>query len=229
VRLLNQTMTLGAINVTGPLARELLARAGLSDPPPYLGHLTALVAGVPCQIFRLSFTGELSYELHHPAEQSVKLWRTLLALGADLGIKPHGLEALLKLRLEKGHIIVGQDTDFDSTPRRLQHEWAVNLAKENFVGRQAVLRTNKIPLDKQLVGFEMEGDAPDEGAIIRYQGEFAGHVTSSTWSPLLGKSVMLGWLDFFNGELPQEVTIAGRPARRVATPFYDKEGHRARA
>jgi glycine cleavage system aminomethyltransferase T len=75
----------------------------------------------------------------------------------------------------------------------------------------------------------MDGDAPAEGTIIRHQGEFAGHVTSSTWSPVLGQAVILGWLDFINGELPQEVTIAGRPARRVATPFYDKEGHRARA
>lgn len=229
VRLLNQTMTLGAINVTGPLAKELLARAGLAEPPPYMGHTMGEVAGIECNVFRLSFTGELSYELHHPAQDSAKLWRTLLELGADLGIKPHGIETLLKLRLEKGHIIVGQDTDFDSTPRRIAHEWAVKLDKPEFIGRQAVIRTNKIPLDKQLVGFEMAGDAPIEGAVIRYNGQFAGHVTSSTWSPVLGKSVLLGWLDFFDDELPTEFTIDGRPAYRVATPFYDKEAGRARA
>lgn len=233
VHLLNATMSLGAINVTGPLAKDLLARAGLSSPPPYLGHLKATVAGVPCHIFRLSFTGELSYELHHPAEQSVALWRTLMKLGGDVGIKPHGLEALLKLRLEKGHIIVNQDTDFDSTPRRLHHEWAVKLEKDEFVGHQAVLRTNKVPLDKQLVGFEMDGPAPHEGAVIWRAGnsdnEFAGHITSSTWSPVLGKTVMLGWLYLVDGALPTEVTINGRPAHRVDVPFYDKEGSRARA
>jgi sarcosine oxidase subunit alpha len=228
VRLLNQTMSLGAINVTGPLAHELLARAGLSDPPPYLHHTTAAVAGVECKVFRLSFTGELSYELHHPAHRSVTLWRRLMALGADLGLKPHGIAALLKLRLEKGHIIVGQDTDFDSTPRRIGHEWAVKLDKDYFVGRQAVLRTNRLPLDRQLVGFEMAGEAPVEGAVIWHGQTCAGHVTSSTWSPRLGKAVMLGWLDFFDGELPLEVTIAGRPAQRVAPPFYDPEGSRAR-
>ncbi len=228
VRLLNQTMSLGAINVTGPLANELLARAGVTEPPPYMHHTVAPVAGIECKIFRLSFTGERSYELHHPAEHSVTLWRALTALGTDLGLKPHGIQALLKLRLEKGHIIVGQDTDFDSTPRRLAHEWAVKLDKAFFVGRQAVLRTNRLPLDRQLVGFVMAGEAPVEGAVIWHGQTYAGHVTSSTWAPSLGQAVMLGWLKRFDGELPAEVTIDGRPARRVATPFYDPEGNRAR-
>lgn len=228
VRLLNQTLSLGAINVTGPLAKELLARAGLTDPPKYMQHLNAVVAGVACRVYRLSFTGELSYELHHPAADSVQLWRALLALGADLGIKPHGIQVLLQLRLEKGHIIVGQDSDFDSTPRRVDMEWAIKLDKE-FVGRTAVLRTNKLPLDKQLVGLEMAGPAPFEGSVIYHGSEYAGYVTSSFTSPLLGKSVLLGWLRLFDNALPTEVTIDGRPAQRVAIPFYDKEGARARA
>jgi glycine cleavage system aminomethyltransferase T len=229
VHILQQTMSLGAINVTGPLAKRLLAKAGLDNPPGYMGHMRTTVAGVPCHVFRLSFTGELSFELHHPAEASVTLWQTLLELGQPFGIRPHGLETLLRLRLEKGHIIVGQDTDFDSTPRRIHHEWAVKLEKPDFIGRQAVLRTNKIPLDKLLVGLEMEGDAPIEGAVIWYDGQFAGHVTSSTWSPVLGKAVMLGWLHFFDDILPDVLTIDGRSAHRVSLPFYDKEASRARA
>ncbi|MCB9162417.1 MAG: (2Fe-2S)-binding protein, partial [Caldilineaceae bacterium] len=229
VRILNQTMALGALNVTGPLAAHLLARAGFTVPLRYMEHTDATVAGVPCRVFRLSFTGELSYELHHPAADAVTLWRRLMELGADLGVKPHGIDALLKLRLEKGHIIVGQDTDYDSTPRRIRHEWAVKLDKDDFVGRQAVVRTNKIPLDRQLVGLEMDGPAPLEGALI-YSGEaFAGYVTSSTWSPVLGKAVMLGWLELCDGALPETVTIDGRPARRVDPPFYDPESSRARA
>ncbi len=229
VRILNQTMTLGAINVTGPMANELLSRAGLTEPPKFMGHQMATIADVPCKIFRLSFTGELSYELHHPAEHSVKLWRALLDLGSDLGIKPHGLEALTALRLEKGHVIVGQDTDFDSTPRRIHHEWMVKLEKEYFIGRQALIRTNRIPLDKQLVGLEMDGEAAYEGATIWYGDEYAGYITSSFTSPLMQKGVMLGWLYLFDDELPTEVTINGRPAQRVAVPFYDKEASRARA
>lgn len=230
VRILHQTMSLGAINITGPLAKQLLAKAGLDNPPGWLGHLKTEVAGVPCQVFRLSFTGELSFELHHPAEHSVHLWRTLMDLGQEFGLRPHGLQALERLRLEKGHILVGQDTDFDSTPRRIQHEWAVKLDKPAFIGRHAVERTNKIPLDKLLVGLEMpNGPAPIEGAVIYYNGDFAGHVTSSTWSPVLNKVVMLGWLYYSDDILPEEVTIDGRLARRVPVPFYDKEASRARA
>ncbi len=229
VRLMNQTFSLGAINVTGPRAAELLARAGVHTPPRFLHHGQADVAGVPCRIYRLSFTGELSFELHHAAADSVRLWRALLSLGQDLGVRPHGLEALLKLRLEKGHLIVGQDTDFDSSLRRLGCEWAVRLDKPAFVGRQAVIRTNRLPLDRQLCGFEMDGDTPAEGATIWHGGELAGVVTSTTWSPTLGKSIMLGWLQLVNGVLPTDVTIDGRPARRVPTPFYDPEGRRARA
>ncbi len=229
VYIVNQTMALGAINVTGPLTTELLARAGLHTLPPYMGHTVATVAGVQCRIFRLSFTGELSYELHHSAADSATLWRRLLALGADLGIKPHGIETLLRLRLEKGHLIVGQDTDFDSTPRRIQHEWAVRMDKPDFVGKQAILRTNKLPLDRQLVAFEMAGGAPLEGSVIYHNGTYAGYVTSSFASPILGKTVMLGWLRTFNDELPVEVTVDSRPARRVEPPFYDPESRRARA
>ena len=219
-----------ARSTTGPLAKQLLAKAGLDNPPGWLAHSKAEVAGEPCHVFRLSFTGELSYELHHPAEHSVKLWRTLLELGQELGIRPHGLQALVRLRLEKGHILVGQDTDFDSTPRRIHHEWAVRLDKPDFIGRYAVIRTNRVPLDKLLVGLEMDSKpAPIEGAVIRYNGDFAGHITSSTWSPALNKVVMMGWLYHFDHVLPEEVTVDGRPARRVPVPFYDKEATRARA
>ena len=135
----------------------------------------------------------------------------------------------MKLRLEKGHIIVGQDTDFDSTPRRIHHEWMVKLDKTDFIGRNAIIRTNKVPLNRQLVGLEMAGTAPIEGAVIWRDGEYAGYVTSSSYSPVLGKSIMLGWLYLSDGNLPTDVTIDGRPAHRVPVPFYDPEGSRARA
>jgi glycine cleavage system aminomethyltransferase T len=229
VRILNQTSTLAAINVTGPLSNELLARAGLTEPPGYLRFGQSDVAGVSCQVYRLSFTGERSYELHHAATDSLKLWRALMALGRDLGIKPHGLEALLKLRLEKGHIIVGQDSDFDSTPRRLRHEWAVKLDKDRFVGRGAIIRTNKTAKDKELVGFECDGEPPAEGSIIWHRSEFAGQITSSSYSPVLGKGVMLGWLYVQDGSLPEELMADERSIQRAALPFYDREANRARA
>jgi sarcosine oxidase subunit alpha len=230
VRWLNATMSLGAINVTGPRATELMERAGLAGPLPMLRHTHAEIADVPCRVVRLSFTGETSYELHHPFARSPELWRALLDLGADLDIAPHGLDALTRLRLEKGHLIVGQDTDYDSTPRRLDHDWMVNLdSGGDFVGRQAVERTNRIPLDKMLVGLQCVGDAPFEGAVAwRTDGEYAGYVTSSTWSPTLDRGVMLAWIRTVDGEVPETVVIEGREARRVELPFYDPTGARAR-
>jgi glycine cleavage system aminomethyltransferase T len=229
VRVLDQTMSLGAINVTGPSARELLVRAGLVDPPAYMGHRRVLLAGVECRVLRLGFTGEVSFELHHAVDRSVELWRSLLDLGADLGIEPHGLDALFNLRLEKGHVIVGMDTEFDSTPRRLGMEWAVKMDKGDFVGRQALLRTNALPPDKLLVGLEMDGPAPFEGDVIRANGVPVGQITSSRYSGVLERSVMLGWVRLEDGEAPEQVEVDRRIARRVPLPFYDPEGRRARS
>jgi glycine cleavage system aminomethyltransferase T len=227
VHVLDRTMSLAAINVTGPLAQTLLERAGLGDPPRFLGHVRAEVAGVPCHVMRLSFTGEAAFELHHPVDRSVELWRALLDLGADLGIRPHGLQALFGLRLEKGHVIVGMDTELDTTPRRLGMDWAVRMEKPRFIGRASLERTAKLPDHRLWVGFSMPGTAPAEGAPIWSEGEVVGNVTGSWTSPLLGKALMLGWLR--RTPFPTEVEIDGRLAAVTPTPFYDPEGRRARA
>jgi glycine cleavage system aminomethyltransferase T/bacterioferritin-associated ferredoxin len=228
VRILDRTMALGAINVTGPLASELLARAGVDSPPAYMTHRLSEVSGVPCRIVRLSFTGEASFELHHPTDLSSDLWGALMDLGGDMGVYPHGLDVLFNLRLEKGHFIVGMDSEYDSTPRRLDLEWAVKLDKPDFVGKQAIIRTNRIPLDKRLVGWEMDGPAPAEGAVLFKDEVPIGQVTSARFSRILEKTVMLGWARLVDGETPEEAMCDGRPARHVPHPFYDREGARAR-
>ncbi|MFL5721800.1 MAG: glycine cleavage T C-terminal barrel domain-containing protein, partial [Chloroflexota bacterium] len=191
------------------------------------GHVRAEVAGVPCHVMRLSFTGEAAFELHHPVDRSVELWRALLDLGADMGIRPHGLQALFGLRLEKGHVIVGMDTELDTTPRRLGMDWAVRMEKPRFIGRASLERTAKLPDHRRWVGFSMPGTAPAEGAPIWSEGEVVGNVTGSWTSPLLGKALMLGWLR--RTPFPTEVEIDGRLAEVTPTPFYDPEGQRARA
>lgn len=228
VRLLDQTMSLGAINVTGPKATELLSLLGTSELPRYLAHSEAEVAGIPCRIIRLSFTGEISYELHHPVDRSVDLWRALEAAGSEFDLYPHGLDTLFTLRLEKGHFIVGMDSEYDSTPRRLGLEWAARLDKEDFIGKQALLRTNRIPLNKRLVGWEMEGPAPTEGSILMKNSRPVGQVTSARHSPALEKTVMLGWVRLDEEVFPEEVEVDGRMARHASHPFYDPEGVRAR-
>ena len=229
VHLMDRTMSLAAINVTGPLAKELLARLGLAEAPRFLGHLRADIAGVPCHVMRLSFTGEAAFELHHPLDGSVELWRALLDRGEDLGIRPHGLRALFGLRLEKGHVIVGMDTELDTTPRRLGMDWAVRMQKPAFIGRASLERTAKLPETRRWMGFAMDGEAPPEGSPIRSlgTGEIVGNVTGSWTSPLLGKALMLGW----QRRMPfaDRVEIDGREAVVTPTPFYDPEGARARA
>ena len=226
IRILDRTTSWGAINVTGPRSRELLSRVGADGLPSFMGHTKMEVEGVRCRVIRMSFTGELSYELHHPAADSPRLWNILMEQGVDLGVWPHGLEVLEELRLDKGHILVGVDSLTDSTPRRLGHEWAVRMDKGDFLGRRAVARTSRLPLDKLLVGMEMEGPPPPQGAIMEMEGDYAGSVTSSARSRVLGRSVMLAWLYTLDGGFADEVTIDGRTARRVTLPFYDAEGAR---
>ena len=227
VHVMDRTMSLAAINVTGPHAKELLARAGLDEPPRYLGHAHADVAGVPCHVMRLSFTGEASFELHHPIDRSVELWRALMELGEDMGIAPHGLQALFGLRLEKGHVIVGMDTELDTTPARLGMDWAVRMEKPFFIGRGALERTAKLPQTRRWVGFTMDGPAPVEGSPIWSGGEIIGNVTGSWTSPTLAKALLLGWQK--RAPFPDDVEIDGRRAVVAPTPFYDPEGARARA
>ena len=227
VRLLDRTMALAAINVSGPLAAELLRRTGLVPTPRFLEHVHADIAGVNCHVMRLSFTGEASFELHHPIHRSVELWRALLEQGRDLGVRPHGLRALFGLRLEKGHVIVGMDSELDSTPHRLGMDWAVRMDKPDFLGRSALTRTALLPDQRRLVGLTMAGPAPTDGSPIWSAGAIVGHVTSSFDSPLLSRAVMLGWLK--RAPFPDEVEIDGRAAVVSTTPFYDPEGRRARA
>ena len=120
VHVMDRTMSLAAINVTGPLAGELLRRLGLAEPPRFLCHVHADVAGVPCHVMRLSFTGEAAWELHHPIDRSVELWRALMDAGADLGIGPHGLQALFGLPPREGprHRRHGHRARHDAAPDR---------------------------------------------------------------------------------------------------------------
>jgi sarcosine oxidase, subunit alpha len=198
------------------------------------------VAGVPCHIMRLSFTGEASWELHHPWNRSVELWRALLEAGRDLGIKPHGLQALFGLRLEKGHVIVGMDTEMDTTPKRIAHDWAVKMNKPFFIGKEALERTAKLPDSRRMIGLRFDGPAPIEGTPIialpgtagSVPGDILGHVATCFNSPLLGHTIALGWLK--RNWSPTEplmtaVQVDGREATLVEPPFYDVEGKRARA
>lgn len=232
VHLVNQTAMLGAINVAGPHARELLER--LTDDPvdpvaiPYPGHARITVAGVPCHAIRSGFVGELSFELHHPRSRGVELWDALLEAGKDLEIRPHGLDALDVLRLEKGHFFLAQDTLPDDHPTKLGLQWAVAMDKPTFIGKVALERMAAFPIERKLVGFRFD-TTPQRGAPV-YAGErIVGRVTSCAVSPALGYPIGLGWLRAVDGAFPEHVRAGEVPATIVPRPFYDPEGARIRA
>ncbi|MGH3036841.1 MAG: 2Fe-2S iron-sulfur cluster-binding protein, partial [Gaiellaceae bacterium] len=139
LRIVNVTGAVAAVNVAGPNARELMTRltdldVG-SEAFTYLDAKHAQVAGVPALILRIGFVGELGYEIHFPSPYGEHVWDEILARGADLGVRPFGLEPQRILRLEKMHILIGQDTDSESNAFEASMPWIVKLEKEDFVGK----------------------------------------------------------------------------------------------
>ncbi len=236
VYVVNQTASLGALNVAGPQARALLQKVS-SDPLdresfPYIRHRRITVAGVECLAMRLGFVGELAYELHFPASQSEHLWKALLEAGEEWDIRPFGLMAQRLLRLEKGHIIVSQDTDFETTPWKVGMQWAVKMDKPDFVGK-AALRRHQSRTDRELlVPWRMPvGNAcPEEGSTVTINGQLAGRVTSAWQSPVLGHPIGLAWVRGENARPGASIMVGGSPATvHEGHAFYDPEGEKLRA
>ena len=223
----------GAILVAGPRARELLA--SLTDDPigpeafPHMGVREMTVAGVACSTIRAGFVGEVAFELHHPRSRGPELWRAIAEAGAPLGFAAHGLDALEVLRLEKGHVYVGQDALPDDTPAKLGLEWAVHKGKR-FAASRALERLAERPLERKLVGLEFDrGGAELRGVPLRARDRIAGRVTSAARSPILDRSIGLGWIRRDPEDpFPEELRAGRVNARVVPTPFYDPKGDRLR-
>ncbi len=233
-----------SINVAGPRSRQLLSRLtdGLDLSPeafPYMRVRTGRVAGVDdCLMWRIGFTGELSYELHVPASYGLHVWEALLADGQDLGVAAFGVEAQRILRLEKGHLVVGQDTDgltsaFDAGLAPL-----VKLDKDDFVGLPELSWARERPRQHRLVGLQpVDGSiVPAEGSqIVRGPTEIVGRITSSRMSPTLGRSICLGFVAHELAQAGSTVTVllpSGRRIEATVTPtpaHVDPEGRRLHA
>ena len=143
VRLTDVTQGLGAVNLAGPRAREIMGKLTeldcSSEAFTYLDGKQADVAGVPSLILRIGFVGEVGYEIHFPAAHGEHLWDALLEAGAGHGLRPFGLEPQRLLRLQKMHILIGQDTDSESTPFGAAMPWIVKLDKDDdFIGKWAL-------------------------------------------------------------------------------------------
>jgi sarcosine oxidase subunit alpha len=238
VEIVNVTGALAAVNIAGPRARDLLGRLTdidvSNDGIAYLDAKNAYVAGVPCVILRIGFVGELGYELHFPSPYGEYLWDTVIERGADLGIRPFGLEPQRVLRLEKMHILVGQDTDSESNVLEAAMPWIAKLDKDDFVGKWALEHVQERGFREQLVGFEMaNGVVPAEGGQIVLGGKPAGRVTSARLSPHLGRTIGMAWVrpEFAHDNAEIEIKVDGslERARVRLQPFFDPEGKRLRS
>ena len=240
VQLSDVTQALCAVNLAGPRAREILARLTDADCSPeafaYLDSRQARVAGVRSLLMRIGFVGELGYEIHFPAAYGEDVWNAILGAGESDGIRPFGLEPQRILRLQKQHIIVGQDTDSESTPFGAGMPWAVKLDKdEQFIGKWALAHVAEVPAETALVGFTVaDGQLPTEGAVVLDQrGRAAGQVTSARRSRQLGRVIGMAWVPSALASDGQGITIADNGARLSASvvtePFYDPAGELLRS
>ncbi len=230
-----------SINVAGPKARHLVGRLTDIDLGAeafgYMEVRTGAVAGVPeCFLWRIGFTGELSYEIHVPAAYGLWVWERLLEKGEDLGVQPFGIEAQRIMRLEKGHFIVGQDTDGLTQGFGLGVDWAIKLDKPDFAGRPELVWQKEQNVYPRLVAIQTEDPTivPAEASQIVAGEVIKGRVTSSRMSPTLGRSICLGQVEpdladpgsKLDIRLPHGVTVAATVMDELV--HFDPEGARLR-
>jgi sarcosine oxidase subunit alpha len=203
VHLTPVTTAYASMNLAGPRSRDLLRRVveGVDLDPEQFGYMhvrTGRLAGVDgCVLWRIGFTGELSYELHVPASYGLHVWQTLLAAGEDLGAGPFGVEAQRILRLEKGHMIVGQDTDGLTRGYSAALDWAIKLDKDDFLGKPELAWQAADTDYPRLVGLQPVDPAvvpPEACQIVGEGSAIVGRVTSSRMSPALGRPICLAQL-----------------------------------
>jgi len=234
----NVTAALAAVNLAGPLSRQVLAKVcddvDLSaEAFRYLGVRQGNVAGIAARILRVGFVGELGYEVHVPARHAERLWDTLMQAGAGLGIRPFGVETQRLLRLEKGHVIISQDTDGMTHPAEIDMQWAMGRKKPFFVGKRSIEILEAQPLKRKLVGFTLPKGSPQplEGHLVLDGADISGNVTSCEYSQTLGQIIGLAYAGAHQAKPGMHIPIrveGGKivQAQVVKLPFYDPENIR---
>ncbi len=243
VWLTSTTEQWAVIAVQGPNARRVLEPL-VSDIDvsagalPHMGVARGKILGVPMWLFRVSFTGELGFEINVPADYGADVWERVHAAGQAHGMVAYGTETMHVLRAEKGYIIVGQDTDGTVTPDDAGLRWAIGKTKSDFVGKRSLDRPSMNTADrKQLVGLRTRGgELLEEGAQVAAKPgqkppmELIGHVTSSYSSSVLGYSIALALVAGGRARMGQTlyVPMPGRDIEvEVTSPvFYDPKGER---
>ena len=240
VTIMNATESWANVTIAGPKARDLLARfetdIDLSrDAFPYMEVRSGHLEGVPVRIMRVSFSGEVSFEVNVPSAYGAHLWDEALRRGEDLGVIPFGLETVMVLRIEKGYMHVGTDTDGQTVPQDVGWGHAVMRKQADFIGKRSLSLPNNVREDRlQLVGLEPL-EAQDHliaGAHLTNKGESEsqGYITSACFSPALNRPVGMGLLKAGQRRMGEELASYDcgiRRAVRVTSPvFVDPEGER---
>ena len=240
----NVTEQYAQIAVVGPMARKLLETFGGMDLSaealPFMAWADGKIGAFDPRVFRISFSGELSYEIAVPAGEGRAFWDALLAAGEDYGITPYGTEALHILRAEKGFIMIGDETDGTIIPQDLNLHWAISRKKDDFLGKRAQERDHMTDPNRwKLVGLEtLDGSVLPDGAYAISDGRnengqrnTQGRVTSTYYSPTLKRGIAMGLVEHGPdrmGVVLDFTNIDGEPikARIVDPVFYDPEGEK---
>jgi sarcosine oxidase subunit alpha len=243
----NVTEQFAQVGVAGPNSRKVLQKLTSDDigaeALPFMGWTEITVAGIPARVFRISFAGELSFELSVPASHGRALWEALMAAGAEYGVMPYGTEAMHVMRAEKGFIMIGDETDGTVIPQDLGLDWAISKKKDDYIGKRAQARAHMADPNRwKLVGLEtLGGEVLPDGAYATAPGRNAngqrntqGRVTSTYYSPTLGRGIAMGLVHRGPermGEVLEFPTLDGGilKARIVDPVFYDKDGEKLNA
>jgi sarcosine oxidase subunit alpha len=240
----NVTEQLAQVAVVGPNARKLLEKLGgmdvSADALPFMAWADGKIGEFDARVYRISFSGELSYEIAVPASQGLAFWTALMAAGQEFGAMPYGTEALHIMRAEKGFIMIGDETDGTVIPQDLGLNWAISKKKDDFLGKRAQLRSHMADPDRwKLVGLEtLDGSVLPDGAYAVGEGKNAngqrntiGRVTSTYHSPTLDRGIAMGLIKHGPDRMGEVVDFPGvdgkiYQARIVDPVFYDKDGEK---
>ncbi|MBN8632490.1 MAG: sarcosine oxidase subunit alpha family protein [Rhodobacterales bacterium] len=240
----NVTEQYAQVAVVGPNARKLLQVLGGMDVSkealPFMQWADGTLGGFPVRVYRISFSGELSYEIAVPASHGAAFWAACQEAGKALGAMPYGTECLHIMRAEKGFIMIGDETDGTVIPQDLGLDWAISKKKADFLGKRGQERTYLANPDRwKLVGFEtLDGSVVPDGAYIIADGVNAngqrnvqGRVTSTYHSPTLKRGIAMGLLKqgpARMGEVVEFNTVAGGTVKAKVRDmiFFDKDGEK---
>ena len=238
VDIANVTSAWCGVNVAGPNSRKVLAKicqdVDLSAQAfPYIGVRQGMVANIPARLIRVGFVGELGYEVHVPQHCGEALWDAIMEAGKEFDIKPFGVETQRLLRLEKGHIIIGQDTDATAYPEEINMSWAVGKNKPFFIGQRSINILNSKKPTRQLIGYTIDhGQAivKESHLCFNQNNRLIGRVTSVGQSAILDKTIGMALIEPEHSAVDSRFIIRADNTNVQATvvplPFYDAENKR---